>query len=147
MKILVYFCPNATYISRVIHIIRLKKVLKKIKLLVARGTQAILSTKIFLVLLSTSPTRFNHKMVNGKNSFILDFCAILTALLLFGGFSGHQKLFWDVNLLITCKISKFKMADTRWRPENNKKKSKKRKFYAILAIWGFFWVVKDYSEM
>ena len=33
------------------------------------------------VLLSTSPTRFNRQMVNGKNSFILIFCAILTALL------------------------------------------------------------------
>lgn len=72
-KILFFFCPNRTYIFRVIHNFRLKNTVKKIKLLITILAQGLWSTKIFWVLLRTSPTGSNHKIADGKSSFILIF--------------------------------------------------------------------------
>ena len=61
-----------------------------------------------------------------------------TLFLQFGGFSGRQRLFWDVNLLIICGITKYKMTNTRWRPENNKKNPKTDNFMLFLPFGGFW---------
>ena len=60
-----------------------------------------------------------------------------TLFLQLGGFSGPQRLFWDVNLLIIFKITKFKMANIRWRTEINKKNLKNDNFTLFLQFKGF----------